>query len=96
MLTLLKFLQLPLQVVRKRVDGSHAEAVLLNVLVFDLKKKEKEKPAGFLLLWTQLYLSEEILFPGVEPREQPSLAVVDLLQAVVMAGGQFLHHSFSV
>lgn len=46
--------------------------------------------------WAQLYLFEEIQFPGFESFNQLSLMVPDLLQVVFMAGGQYLHHSFSV
>lgn len=42
--------------------------------------------------WAQLHLFEEIQFPILESLNQLSLMVLDLLQVVVMAGDQYLHH----
>lgn len=50
----------------------------------------------FTVKIADIYLFEKIQFPGFESFNQSSLMIPDLLQVVFMAGGQYLHHSFSV
>lgn len=100
----LQFLQLVLEVLDICKDACHAKVVLFNVLVFNLQKAKAknmryaeqphiEEVADLLRAW--FYLFEEIHFPGTESFNQLSLSVLELFQAVIMAGRQFLHQSFS-